>query len=46
MEAYCLKCREKINVVNEEISTTKNGLKILKGTCPKCSGKVAKILRK
>lgn len=46
MEAYCLKCKDKIEVVNPRVEKTVKGLRILKGACPKCSGKVAKMLGK
>jgi hypothetical protein len=46
MDAYCLKCKEKIEVKDPEMTKTSRGLRMVKGTCPKCNGKVAKMLGK
>ena len=49
MEAYCVKCRQKVDMVDvtEVVVDTKRGKKrIAKGTCPQCHGKVARIMGK
>ncbi|MEZ4502719.1 MAG: DUF5679 domain-containing protein [Dehalococcoidia bacterium] len=43
MEAYCLKCREKREMVNPQPITMKNGKPATTGTCPVCSTKMFKI---
>ena len=40
MQAYCVKCKEKVEIKNEEQVVLKNGRPATKGTCPKCSTKV------
>ena len=43
LEAYCLKCREKREIVNQEQVTLKNGRPATKGDCPACGTKVFRI---
>ncbi len=43
MEAYCLKCREKREIINPEQVTLKNGRPATKGDCPACGTKVFRI---
>ena len=40
MTGYCLKCKKKIEIVNEEVVIMKNGLTASKGNCPDCNTKV------
>jgi hypothetical protein len=42
-EAYCVKDKMKVEVVNPQKITMKNGKPAISGTCPKCGGKVFKI---
>jgi DNA polymerase II large subunit len=42
-EAYCVKDKQKVEVVNPTKITMKNGKPALSGTCPICKGKVFKI---
>ncbi len=42
-EAYCVKDKMKVEVVDPQKVTMKNGKLALSGTCPKCGGKVFKI---
>jgi len=42
-EAYRVKDKMKVEVVNPQRITMKNGKPALQGTCPKCGGKVFKI---
>lgn len=42
--AYCVKCNEKINIKNPKPYIMKNQRAAVKGTCPKCSTKVFRIL--
>jgi hypothetical protein len=42
-EAYCVKDKMKVEVVNPTKITMKNGKPALSGTCPKCGTKVFKI---
>lgn len=34
--AYCVKCKEKREMTNEQQVTMKNGKPAVKGTCPVC----------
>jgi len=43
VQAYCLKCRKKIEVKNAQKVTLKNGRPATKGSCPKCGTKVFRI---
>ncbi len=40
---YCVKCREKRDMTNEEKVTMKNGKPATKGVCPVCGTKMFKI---
>ena len=42
-EAYCVKDKMKVEVVNPQRITMKNGKPAISGTCPKCGNKVFKI---
>lgn len=41
--AYCVKCRGKITIKNEQKVKLKNGKPATKGLCPKCGTKVFRI---
>ncbi|GMU41097.1 MAG: hypothetical protein AMXMBFR23_19630 [Chloroflexota bacterium] len=43
MEAYCLKCREKREMVKPTPITMKNGKPATEGTCPVCKTRMFKI---
>lgn len=43
VEAYCVKCRKKIEMKDPKKITMKNGKPATKGTCPKCGTKVFRI---
>ena len=47
-KAYCMRCKEKVDVVNPEVVEMKGkGVrKAVKGTCLKCNTKVFAILKK
>jgi len=45
-EAYCVKCKEKVEVKDPEEVIMKNKMKAEKGTCTKCGTKVFKIVGK
>ncbi len=40
MQAYCVKCRKKVEVKNPEKVVMKNGRTATKGECPDCGTKV------
>ena len=42
-EAYCVKCKAKRVIKNEQQVTMKNGKPALSGVCPDCGTKVFKI---
>ena len=41
--AYCVKCKEKKEMVDPQEGVTKNGRVITKGTCPDCGTKMSLI---
>ncbi|MCJ2512195.1 MAG: DUF5679 domain-containing protein [Candidatus Thermoplasmatota archaeon] len=43
VEAYCVKCRKKIEMKDPNKITMKNGKPATKGSCPKCGTKVFRI---
>jgi len=43
MQAYCMKCRKKVEMSGATATKLKNGRPATKGTCPKCGTKVFKI---
>ena len=43
VQAYCVKCKKKVEIKNAEQVTLKNGRKATKGVCPNCGTKVFKI---
>ena len=43
MQAYCVKCRSKVEMSNPEQITMKNGKPATRGICPKCGTKVFRI---
>ena len=42
-EAYCVKCKAKVEIKGAKKITMKNGKPATQGTCPKCSTKVFRI---
>ena len=45
-EAYCVKCKEKVQMKGGEESKTSKGVRMMKGKCPKCGTTVCRILGK
>jgi len=45
MEAYCMKCRTKREMRNEQRVTLKNGRPAVQGVCPVCGTKMVRILK-
>jgi hypothetical protein len=45
-QAFCVKCKKKVDVKNAEKVTMKNGRPALKGVCSVCGTGVYKILSK
>jgi len=43
MQAYCVKCRKKVDVKNPQQIKMKNGRPGTKGVCPVCGTKVFRI---
>ncbi len=43
MQAYCFKCRKKVEMKNAEQVTLKNGRPATRGVCPSCRTKVFRI---
>jgi RNase P subunit RPR2 len=43
MQAYCVKCRKKVEARNAVRVTLKNGRPAMRGVCPKCGTKVFRI---
>ncbi|MGB6463022.1 MAG: DUF5679 domain-containing protein [Nitrosopumilaceae archaeon] len=42
-QAYCVKCRKKVEISNPKEVKLKNGRPAVKGTCPKCGTNVFRI---
>jgi len=45
MEAYCMKCRAKVEIKNPKSITMKNGRPATQGECPACGTKVFRIMK-
>ena len=45
-EAYCVKCKMKVQMKDPKEETMKNGRKMMKGNCPNCNTVVCRILHK
>ena len=45
-QAYCIKCKSKVDVKNGVRATYSNGTPVEKGTCAICGSKVTRILTK
>lgn len=43
VQAYCVKCRKKVEVKNPKSVTLKNGKPATSGVCPHCGTKVFRI---
>ena len=43
-QAYCVKCKEKVQIKDEQKVKMKNGRPAMKGSCSKCGTGVYKIL--
>jgi hypothetical protein len=43
MQAYCFKCRSKVEIKDPQKVTLKNGRPATKGVCPRCGTKVFRI---
>ena len=43
MQAYCMKCRKKVEMKNAKATTLKNKRPATQGTCPSCGTKVFRI---
>ena len=43
MQAYCVKCRKKVEVKDPKQITMKNGRPATQGSCPVCGTKVFRI---
>ncbi|MGB9636103.1 MAG: DUF5679 domain-containing protein [Thermoplasmata archaeon] len=43
VEAYCVKCRKKVEMKDAQKVTMKNGKPAMQGVCPNCGTKVFKI---
>ncbi len=43
MQAYCMKCRKKVEVKNPQQIKMKNGKPATQGVCPTCGTKVFRI---
>ncbi|MDG6221396.1 MAG: DUF5679 domain-containing protein [Candidatus Thermoplasmatota archaeon] len=43
VQAYCVKCRKKVDMKDAKKITMKNGKPATQGKCPKCATKVFRI---
>ena len=44
MEAYCVKCKKKVEVKDPAEAKAKNGRNMIKGVCSVCDTKVSKFV--
>jgi len=44
-EAFCVKCRKKVEIAEAVTVTLKSGRKALKGKCPACGTTVFKFIK-
>ena len=45
MEGYCVKCKASKQMVKPVEKKTKNGRKMMCGTCPKCKTKMCRFIK-
>jgi ribosomal protein S27AE len=45
-QAFCLRQKKAVEIKDEQITQTKNGLRRASGICPECGAGVSKILGK
>ena len=45
MEAYCVRCKKKVEMKDAKEVTTKNGRKAMKGVCPICGTTVMRFIK-
>jgi endogenous inhibitor of DNA gyrase (YacG/DUF329 family) len=45
-EGMCMKCKKKVEIKGGKEVKTANGMKMVKGKCPKCDTTVCRILGK
>ena len=43
MQAYCVKCKGKVEISNPKQVTLKNKKKAIQGICPRCGTKVFRL---
>jgi endogenous inhibitor of DNA gyrase (YacG/DUF329 family) len=43
MQAYCVKCKKKVEVKDPQLVTMKNGCAATRGSCPVCGTTVFRI---
>ena len=43
VEAYCVKCKEKVQIKDGKETATSRGTKMMKGKCPNCGTTVCRI---
>ena len=46
MHSYCLKCKDKKEILNGKILTNKKGGKYIQSNCSSCNNKINKFLKK
>lgn len=46
MEAYCVKCKGKVEMKDPQMTQTKRGTNMMKGKCPTCGTTVCRIVGK
>lgn len=46
VEGRCMKCKKQVPIKDGKETVMKNGMKAMKGACPKCGTKVFRILGK
>ena len=45
-EGRCMKCKKQVEIKDAKETVTKNKMRMIKGSCPKCGTTVCRILGK
>jgi len=45
-EAYCVKCKKKVEMKDPQDTTTARGMSMMKGKCPDCGTTVCRLMGK
>lgn len=46
VEAYCVSCRNKVELIDPKTKTNKKGVDMCQGKCPKCGNTANRFMKK